>query len=349
MKQFLKKNPKKSGDKNPKFEARAKHPPGINSRQARYSDFEFQVVLMDIKKYLQEKKETVDSTLERYFSRYPGSTGETGIPHTLHKAVRHSLFNGGKRIRPILSIAAFEAVGGKGEVILPFACALEMIHTYSLIHDDLPAIDNDDYRRGKPTCHKVFGEAMGILAGDALLTEAFTLMTNRKLHKGDFPDGWSILEIIHEVAEAAGISGMIGGQVVDIESEGKEIDFPTLQYIHTHKTGALILVAVRVGGKLGSANEETLKAFTRYGERIGLAFQIADDILNVEGKAVLLGKKTGSDFSKGKATYPSLLGLEESRRRAEDLVKSAIEALHPFGPEADPLREIAHFIVARQY
>jgi geranylgeranyl diphosphate synthase, type II len=151
------------------------------------------------------------------------------------------------------------------------------------------------------------------------------------------------------VAQAAGILGMIGGQVLDIESEGKDVDFPTLQYIHTHKTGALILASVRVGVKLGLANEETLKAFTRYGERIGLAFQIVDDILNVEGKAVLLGKKTGSDLSKGKATYPSLLGLEESKRRAKELMELALDALSPFGPEADPLREMARFIIAREY
>ncbi len=304
---------------------------------------------MDIKRYFRDKKEIVDAALEKYFSSRPASAGEMEFPNSLHKAIRHSLFNGGKRIRPILSIASFEAVGGKGDGILPFACALEMIHTYSLIHDDLPAIDNDDYRRGKPACHKVFGEAIGILAGDALLTEAFKLVTNRQLYEGLFRDEWLILDVINEVAQAAGILGMIGGQVVDIESEGKEIDFPTLQYIHTHKTGALILASVRVGVKLGSANEETLKAFTRYGERIGLAFQIADDILNVEGKAVLLGKKTGSDLSKGKATYPSLLGLEESRSRAKELVKLAIEALGPFGPEADPLREIACFIIAREY
>ena len=304
---------------------------------------------MDIKRYLQEKKEIVDAALEKYFPSPSASEGEMKFLNSLHKAIRHSLFNGGKRIRPILSIAAFETVGGKGDGILPFACALEMIHTYSLIHDDLPAIDNDDYRRGKPTCHKVFGEAIGILAGDALLTEAFKLMTNRNLQEGLSRDERLILDIINEVAQAAGIFGMVGGQVLDIESEGKEIDFPTLQYIHTHKTGALILTSVRVGVKLGLANEETLKAFTRYGERIGLAFQIVDDILNVEGKAVLLGKKTGSDLSKGKATYPSLLGLEESKRRAKELVKLAIEALSPFGPEADPLREIASFIIAREY
>jgi geranylgeranyl diphosphate synthase type II len=224
-----------------------------------------------------------------------------------------------------------------------------MIHTYSLIHDDLPAIDNDDYRRGKQTCHKVFGEAVAILAGDGLLTEAFKLMTDRQLHEDLSHSERLILDIINEVAQAAGISGMVGGQVVDIESEGKEVDFPTLQYIHTHKTGAMILVSIRVGARLGGADEEVLKSFTRYGERVGLAFQITDDILNVEGKAALLGKKTGGDLSKGKATYPSLLGLEESKRRAKELVELAIDALSPFGPKADPLREIAGFIIAREY
>jgi geranylgeranyl diphosphate synthase type II len=224
-----------------------------------------------------------------------------------------------------------------------------MIHAYSLIHDDLPAIDNDDYRRGKPTCHKIFGEAISILTGDGLLTEAFKLMANRQLHEGFLQQEGLILDIIHEVAQAAGIFGMVSGQVLDVESEGKEVDFPTLQYIHTHKTGALILASVRVGVKLGSGNDETLRNFTRYGERIGLAFQIADDILNVEGKTALLGKKTGSDLSKGKVTYPSLLGLEESKRRATELIELAIEALTPYGPEADPLREIARFVITREY
>jgi geranylgeranyl diphosphate synthase, type II len=303
---------------------------------------------MDIKKYLQEKKEIVDSALERYFPNRPDSAGEGVFPTSLYKAIRYSLFAGGKRIRPILSMAAFEAVGGKGDGILSFACALEMIHTYSLIHDDLPALDNDDFRRGKPTCHKAFGEAIGILAGDSLLTEAFKLMTTRSAQGGPLPDGGGVLDVIHEVAQAAGISGMVGGQMLDIESEGKEVDLPTLQYIHTHKTGALILVSVRAGAKLGGANEETLKAFTRYGERIGLAFQIGDDILNVEGQAVLLGKKTGSDLSRGKATYPSLLGLEESKRRAKELVEFAVDAIRSFGPEAEPLREIAWFILSRE-
>ena len=304
---------------------------------------------MDIKKYLQEKKEIVDSALEKYFLNRPDSAGEAVFPNSLHKAIQYSLLAGGKRIRPILSMAAFEAIGGRGDKILPFACALEMIHTYSLIHDDLPALDNDDYRRGKPTCHKVFGESIGILAGDALLTEAFKLMTDRAIQEFSIRDGGSILDVINEVAQAAGMSGMVGGQVLDIESEGKEVDFPTLQYIHTHKTGALILVSVRVGAKLGGASEETLKALTHYGERIGLAFQIADDILNVEGEAALLGKKTGSDLSRGKATYPVLLGLEESKRRAKELVELAVKAIESFGPEAEPLQEIAWFILSREY
>jgi geranylgeranyl diphosphate synthase type II len=298
---------------------------------------------MDIKKYLQEKKEIVDLALEKYFPK------EVEFPTTLQKAIRHSLLNGGKRIRPILSIAAFEAVGGKRDRILPFACALEMIHTYSLIHDDLPAIDNDDYRRGKPTCHKVFGEAIGILAGDGLLTEAFKLMTDRSTLDEDIWDVRAVLDTVNEVAHGAGILGMVGGQVLDIESEGKEIDLPTLQYIHTHKTGALILVSIRAGVRLGGGSPETLKAFTRYGERVGIAFQIVDDILNVEGDAALLGKNIGSDLAKRKATYPSLLGIEESKRRAKELIDLAIDVLSPFGEEAEPLREIARFIIARQY
>ena len=303
---------------------------------------------MDIKKYLQEKKVIVDSALERYFPNPPEGEGELKPSNALHKAIRHSLLNGGKRIRPILSIAAFEAVGGKGDHILPFACALEMIHTYSLIHDDLPAMDNDDFRRGKPTCHKMFGEAIGILAGDGLLTEAFKLMTTRSSWDGPSNDKALILDVVHEIAQAAGISGMVGGQVADIESEGKEVDLPLLQYIHTHKTGAMILASIRVGATLGGASGETLQAFTRYAERIGLAFQIIDDILNVEGKAIALGKSTGTDLSRGKATYPSLLGLEESKRRATELVQLAVESLKPYGPEADPLREIARFIIARE-
>ena len=295
---------------------------------------------MDIKTYLSRKRESVDEALERYFPKSMESQS------TLHKAIRYSLFAGGKRIRPILSIAAFEAVGAKGEGILPFACGLEMIHTYSLIHDDLPAIDNDDYRRGRPTCHKVFGEAIAVLAGDGLLTEAFQLMTHPASLSGS--DGL-ILELVNEVARAAGLAGMVIGQVVDIESEGKEIDLPTLEYLHTHKTGKMILAAIRVGAKLGGAKGDTLQALTAYGERIGLAFQIADDILNVEGNPDVLGKNTGTDAERRKATYPGVLGLQESKCRGAELVEGAVEALSRFGPEADPLREIARFIVAREH
>lgn len=299
---------------------------------------------MDIKRYLQEKKEIVDRALENYLPKQTEKKDDEDFPAYLRQAMRHSLFSGGKRIRPILSVAAYEAVGGKGDKIIPFACALEMIHTYSLIHDDLPAIDNDDYRRGNPTCHKVFGEAMGILAGDGLLTEAFRLMT----HPSSSAPG-VVVEVIHEIAQASGISGMVGGQVADIESEGREVKLPTLQYIHTHKTGALIAVSVRTGAKIGGGTVETINAFTRYGEKIGHAFQIVDDILNVEGKPELLGKNTGSDLSKKKATYPLLLGLEESKRTAKELMGSAIQELRSFGSEVEPLREIAQFIVLREY
>jgi len=298
---------------------------------------------MDIRGYLNDRKKIVDAALEEYFPKVEGHHSTPAYPSSLRQAIRHSLFSGGKRIRPILAMAAFEAVGGKGNGILPFACALEMIHTYSLIHDDLPAIDNDDYRRGNPTCHKVFGEAIAILAGDGLLTEAFRLMSSVSLS-----DPATLLDVIHEIALAAGIFGMVGGQVRDIESEGKEVDFETVEYIHTHKTGALILASVRTGVKLGGGTGDLLKAYSRYGERIGLAFQIVDDILNIEGKADLMGKSTGSDLQKGKATYPSLLGIEESKRRAKDLMESAIAALNPFGKEMEPLKEIARFIVLRK-
>ncbi len=298
---------------------------------------------MDIHRYLQEKKEIVDSALERYLPQKEEFTSN------LYRAMEHSLFAGGKRIRPILSIASYEAVGGKGERILPFACALEMIHTYSLIHDDLPAIDNDDYRRGKPTCHKVFGEAIAILAGDGLLTEAFRLMTNQPARDHQPRCKGVVIEVVNEVAQAAGVLGMVGGQVVDIESEGKVVDLSTVQYIHARKTGAMIAASVRVGAKLGGAEGEILNALTCYGESLGLAFQIVDDILNVEGEAALLGKKTGSDLSRGKATYPSVLGVEESKKKGRELVEISVEALKQFGPEADPLRGIARFVTARDY
>ncbi len=298
---------------------------------------------MDIREYLREKKEIVDSALEKYYSR------EAHFPLSLHQAIRYSLFAGGKRIRPILCIAAFHAVGGTGDGVLPFACALELIHTYSLIHDDLPAMDDDDYRRGKPTCHKVFGEAVAILAGDGLLAEAFRLMTDRAF-RTSLPCGEGvILDAIHEVAQASGISGIVGGQVVDIESEGKQVDLATVQYIHSHKTGAMIMASVKVGARLGGAEADFLKAFESYGKSVGHAFQIADDLLNVEGKQELMGKRIGSDVANRKATYPSVLGIEESIKAAKELIESGIRALNSYGAEADPLREIARFIIAREH
>ncbi|MBI4745814.1 MAG: polyprenyl synthetase family protein [Deltaproteobacteria bacterium] len=268
------------------------------------------------------------------------------MPVTLHKAMRYSMMAGGKRIRPILCIASCEAVGGKIKNVLPVACALEMVHTYSLIHDDLPAMDNDDFRRGRPTSHKVFGEAAAILAGDALLTEAFGIMTDFNLRKTVRAD--AILDVIGDLARASGSFGMVGGQVVDMESEGVEIDLPTLEYLHTRKTGALILASVRGGAKIGEGADEEIEALTRYGECLGLAFQIADDILDIEGDQDEIGKDVGSDLEKKKATYPSIVGMAASRERASELIDMAIDSLKGFDQKAEPLREIAKYVVERR-
>jgi geranylgeranyl diphosphate synthase type II len=296
---------------------------------------------LNLNGYLQEKKDLVDAVLNRYLP--PAEK----FPRSVHQAMRHILFAGGKRLRPVLALSAGELVGGNTHHILPCACALELIHTYSLIHDDLPAMDNDDCRRGILTTHKQFGEATAILAGDALLTEAFRLLSCEEV-KEKFPEG-VLIEMINEVAFAAGSGGMIGGQVVDIESGGKEIDLPLLEYIHTHKTGALILASVRMGAKLGGAKATEIEALTRYGESLGLAFQIVDDLLNVEGDSEEMGKASGTDAAQSKATYPHLLGVSESKRRAEDMVASAHKALEPFGSKADTLKEIATFIISRRH
>jgi len=290
--------------------------------------------------YLEAKKKIIDEALERYLP------GEDNYPPVIFKAVRYSVFAGGKRIRPILCLASAETVGSNCEAVLPVACALELIHTYSLIHDDLPAIDDDDYRRGRLTSHKVFGEDIAILAGDALLTEAFRLMSDTSLMEKIPPE--KLLFVIRDIAEAAGYFGMVGGQVVDVQSEGKDVDSEVLNYIHTRKTGAMITAAVKAGAILSNAGEVELNALISYGRHIGLAFQIADDILNVEGDQVLLGKGTGSDAKRGKVTYPSLMGLEASRKRAVELVKSALSALKNFDQRAEPLRMIAGYIVERR-
>jgi geranylgeranyl diphosphate synthase type II len=294
---------------------------------------------MDITSYLSGKKEIVDKTLERLVP------SAKIFPSSVHEAMRYSLFAGGKRVRPILAIAAAEALGAKTAGLLPIAGTLELIHTYSLIHDDLPAMDNDDLRRGRPTCHKVYGEAIAILAGDGLLNLAFEVLSGPRQLKSVPPN--RLIAIIREIATASGISGMVGGQVVDMESEGRDIDFPTLEYIHTHKTGALIRASVRVGSLYARAGKRQLKALTRYGEMVGLAFQIADDILDITGKQEEIGKDVGSDIKKGKKTFPSFYGLGESRRRAVEVVDKAIASLKDFDRKADPLRELAKYVINR--
>jgi geranylgeranyl diphosphate synthase type II len=294
---------------------------------------------MDLKTYLGRRAALVDNALDALLP------AEDTLPANLHKAMRYSVFAGGKRIRPILALAACEAVGGNPEQALPVACALEMVHTYSLIHDDLPAMDDDDFRRGRPTNHKVFGEATAILAGDALLTQAFVLLSSPAAFE-HIPADVS-LRILHTIARCSGSMGMVGGQIVDMESEGKQVEFPLLEYIHTRKTGALILASIQCGGLVGGADAESLKALTEYAEAAGLAFQIADDILDIVGEQAELGKDVGSDQARGKATYPSLLGMSAARERAQELKVLAIRALAPLGESAEPLTEIACYIVDR--
>ncbi len=297
--------------------------------------------LWSLDSYLQTCLQQVETTLDSYLPK------SATLPTSLHDSMRYSVFAGGKRIRPVLMAAACEAVGGQPEDVLPAAAAVEMIHSYSLIHDDLPAMDDDDLRRGKPTNHKVYGEAIAILAGDGLLTEAFILLSNPQILPHVPPS--ARLEIIHQLSRASGSLGMVGGQVVDMESEGTDIDLPTLEYIHTHKTGALILAAIEIGAIIGGASAAQRLALHRYAEAAGLAFQVADDILDIVADQSQLGKDVGSDEERGKATYPALLGLEGARQRARDLRDMAFTALKPFGDEARPLRDIATYIIDRSF
>lgn len=294
---------------------------------------------MDLKKYLKEKKETVDSFFRDYFK-------EQRRPDVLQESMLYSLFAGGKRVRPILAMAAYEACGGTAADIVPYASTLELIHTYSLIHDDLPAMDNDDLRRGKPTNHKVYGEAVAILAGDALLTEAFRILSDPS-HSSKVKDR-DLLKASAEIADAAGYQGMVAGQVQDILSENVEADAETLQFIHRHKTAALIRASVKVGGILLGSSAEIVGALTSYGENIGHAFQVIDDILDVEGDTEELGKTVGSDEKINKMTYPRLYGLQRSRVIARELVDAAVASLDLFSSGADPLREIALYLLERR-
>ncbi|MBF0338257.1 MAG: polyprenyl synthetase family protein [Nitrospirae bacterium] len=290
---------------------------------------------MELKVYLDEKKRIVENFLLEYFN-------DSIQPVVLDDAMKYSVFAGGKRLRPVLCMAAYEACGGDGQDILPQAGALELIHTYSLIHDDLPAMDDDDLRRGKPTNHKVYGEAIAILAGDGLLTEAFGMFS----HSTKVSES-ALLAAIRELSAAAGLYGMVAGQAMDIISEGKVPQIDTLEFIHRNKTAALIRASLIIGGILSEADEQTLQALKRYGEGIGLAFQVVDDILDVTGTTEELGKTKGADNSRDKMTYPALYGIERSKIIAEDLIATALDAIQPMGEKAFWLKEIAIYLTKR--
>jgi len=293
----------------------------------------------DLKAYLEARRAMVDAALDRVLP------SEEIVPVNLHRAMRYSVLAPGKRLRPTLVIAGAEAVGGAAETVLDTACALELIHAYSLIHDDLPAMDDDDYRRGRLTNHKVFGEAMAILAGDALLTLAFRLVADNASRTAD---PRTVARVVADVADAAGTDGMVGGQVIDIESEGKDVGLDTLEYIHRHKTAALIRVSLTAGATLSGGTPAQIDAVRRAGESLGLAFQIVDDILDVEGSLAELGKTAGSDVRKKKATYPALHGLDASKRKARGLIDETKRLLEPLGPSAEPIRALADFVFERR-
>ncbi len=291
---------------------------------------------MDFKSYLRGRCDLVNKVLDELLP--PADK----FPARVNSAMRYSLFGGGKRVRPILTLGAVDALGGDIKKAMNTASALECIHTYSLIHDDLPAMDDDDLRRGNPTCHKKFDEATAILAGDGLLTLAFELIADTKDVAPEV-----IVKVVKEVSGGAGVRGMVGGQIIDMESEGADLNHAELQNIHIHKTGKLIVASVRCGAVLSDATDSELEKLTEYGECIGLSFQIADDILDVTGDSIELGKTAGKDEVQNKATYPSIMGLSESKKLAEDLTERALGALSDFDEKADPLRSLAKYIVER--
>ncbi|MCK8602718.1 polyprenyl synthetase family protein [Desulfoferrobacter suflitae] len=303
-------------------------------------DDEIDMKEFDLKAFLAARKEHIDQALEEYLP------APVGLEKSVIEAARYSLFAGGKRLRPILCIQAAEVVGGTADMVMPVACAMEMIHTYSLIHDDLPAMDNDDFRRGQPTNHKVFGEAIAILAGDALLTEAFGLIAATQKDERVPPQ--KILQAIGIVTKASGYRGMIGGQVIDLECETREVDLATVEYMHIHKTGAILSACLELGALLGGGSTAEVAALVKYGQHFGLAFQITDDLLDVEGDAALMGKQPGSDLAKNKKTYPALLGLAKSRESAKAHVEAALTAVSAFEEGAEPLRAIARYLLVRK-
>jgi geranylgeranyl diphosphate synthase type II len=301
---------------------------------------------MEIKTYLNEQRLVVERALEHSMLTAEVEHG-TFAGHI--EAMRYSLFAGGKRVRPILCLAAGQAIGTRPDPdpdLLPIACSLECIHTYSLIHDDLPAMDNDDLRRGKPTNHILHGEAGAILAGDGLLTWAFDLLSNSE--QSTLPPE-KRLAIIHLIARAAGSLGMVGGQALDIANENKNFPFETLRAIHRSKTGALITASILAGAIAAGADQAQQEALTRYGEQVGLAFQIVDDLLNVTATTEQLGKAAGSDAGRGKATYPAFFGIDTTRAKARMAVEEALEAIALFDEKADPLRAIAQYILTRSH
>ena len=296
--------------------------------------------MFDLDAYLRERQQTVNSALVSLWDDHEP------YPTPLIEAMRYCLEAGGKRLRPILCIAGSEAVGGSEIDAVPAACALELIHTYSLIHDDLPAMDDDDLRRGKPTCHKAYGEATAMLAGDALLTAAFEVVA--AAGRNESSDSLKWLEVVYLVARAAGCSGMVQGQMMDLSLQGKQITLKELEMLQRLKTAALIKASVHAGAIIGGGNVEQITALNAYGRHIGLAFQVADDILNIEGKPEMLGKPVGSDRALKKATGPSVMGLKQAKARANELVDTAVEELSMFGHRAEPLAALARYIVERK-
>ncbi len=293
---------------------------------------------MNLKTYLKSRQKQIDRALDQYLPN------ESTRPATIHRAMRYSLFAGGKRLRPILCLAAAEACGGRIDKALPLACAIECIHTYSLVHDDLPSMDNDDFRRGRPTCHKVFGEGMGVLTGDALLTIAFEILSRTKPTRR-----YDMSMLLREVAVAAGSEKLIAGQVADLEAEGKNADRGQLRYIHENKTAAILATSVRLGAMSANANSKQLGAITKFGRALGLAFQVIDDILDVTQTSEKLGKSAGKDIAARKATYPAVIGLQESRAEAKRLTRRAHEALSIFGSKGEALHALANYLLEREY
>lgn len=295
--------------------------------------------MFDLHSYLKERAQLIERALKQSVDE------PTGAAARLHEAMRYSLLAGGKRLRPVLVLASCEAVGGKLDAAMGLACAVEMIHTYSLIHDDLPCMDDDDLRRGRPTNHKVYGEAIATLAGDALLTDAFKVLA---LSAGRSASPSLVLETVAELATAAGSGGMVAGQVIDLLGEGKSKTVEELEELHGKKTGALFLASVRGGARLGGASAPQIESLDAYARALGLAFQVVDDLLDVQGTPEQMGKRTQKDSERGKATYPAILGIERSMDLARELETRAHRALQDFGTSADPLRHVATFVVERK-